>query len=112
MATIGNFANNFPRITQPDKVVGTPDAHNMKFLASLLMGGGGGAAMGPAGIAAGALPFATGPAARAAMFSKGAQKGLVPSYDLNASQKLAQALIARNQIAPLSAYGAMEAFGK
>lgn len=112
LRTIGNFANNFPKITQPDKMVGTPDAHNMKYLASLLLGGGGGAAMGPGGIAAGALPFVTGPAARSAMFSKGAQQSLIPSYDLTPAQKLAQALIARNQVAPLSAYGAMETLGQ
>lgn len=88
LATIGNFANNFPKIAQPEKVTGTPDAHNLKTLASILMGSGGGAAMGPAGIALGALPLITGPMARAAMFRQGAQQALVPNYSAGAVRGL------------------------
>lgn len=112
LETIGNFANNFPKVVQPDKAMGTPDAHNLKYIASLLMGGGGGAALGPAGIAAGALPFVSGPAARGAMFSDLMQNSLIPSYELGLPQRLAAALISRNQVPPAAAYGALEAFGQ
>lgn len=84
LATIGNFANNFPKITQPDKMVGTPDAHNLKYVSSLLLGGGGMAAGGPLGIVAGALPIVSGPLARKTMFSRSAQRGLLSDYALGA----------------------------
>ena len=84
LATIGNFANNFPKITQPDKMIGTPDAHNLKYVSSLLLGGGGMAAGGPFGIVAGALPILSGPLVRRGMFSKSAQQGLLSDYTLGA----------------------------
>lgn len=99
LATIGNFANNFPKVTQPDKMVGSPDAHNLKFIASLLLGGGGGAALGPAGIAAGALPIAAGPLARSIMFSKPVQQGLLSDYSLGLLPRVGGGLLQNAPVA-------------
>jgi len=77
LKTIGAFANNFGKDIQPLKSMGTPDAHNLKFIMSLLAGGGGMAGLGPAGVAMGAIPLLAGPAARSAMFSKTMQQGLL-----------------------------------
>lgn len=83
LATIGNFANNFPKVTQPDKAVGTPDAHNLKYMLSLAMGGGGAAAGDdPKYAALGILPLLSGPAARQYMFSKTSQNALRNNYAL------------------------------
>lgn len=98
LATIGNFANNFPKITQPDKTIGTPDSHNLKYIASLLMGSGGMAAGGPAGMALGALPMLSGPAARSAMFSKAMQRGLLSNYELGMLPRVSGGLL---QYAPV-----------
>lgn len=73
----GKFASAFPTIAKSPQQVGSPAAHNLRSMASMLMGGGGLATMGPAGLAAAALPFATGPAARSLMFSPAAQRGLL-----------------------------------
>lgn len=72
----GKFASAFPSVAQAPQQIGSPAAHNLRSMASLLMGGGGVAATGPVGIAAAALPFAAGPASRALMFREGAQKAL------------------------------------
>lgn len=73
----GKFASAFPSIAQAPQQMGSPAAHNLRSIASLLMGGGGAAAAGPVGLGAAALPFVTGPASRALMFRQGAQKALV-----------------------------------
>lgn len=95
LATIGNFANNFPKITQPDKMVGTPDAHNLKYMLSLAMGGGGYAAGdNPAYAALGVLPMLSGPAARSMMFRKGAQQALAnPSYQVPIASRMTGGLL-------------------
>ena len=76
LETVGKFASAFPSVAQAPQQMGSPAAHNLRSMASLLMGGGGAAAAGPVGIAAAALPFAAGPASRALMFREGAQKAL------------------------------------
>lgn len=93
LKTIGAFANNFGKDIQPPNMMGTPDAHNLKSMLALLMGGGGGAALGPAGIAAGALPLAAGPAARSIMFSKPMQNSLLPDYTLGALPRMGGGLL-------------------
>jgi hypothetical protein len=76
LETAGKFASAFPSVAQSPQQMGSPAAHNLRSMASLLMGSGGAAAAGPVGIGAAALPFVAGPAARALMFREGAQKAL------------------------------------
>jgi hypothetical protein len=92
--TVGRFASGFPSVNQASQQMGSPAAHNLRSMASLLAGGGGLAAAGPMGLVAGALPFATGPASRALMFNKGAQQALAnPTAPTMANaQKLAELL--------------------
>lgn len=73
---VGRFASGFPSIAQAPQQMGSPAAHNLRSMASLLAGYGGATAAGPMGLAAAALPFAAGPASRSIMFSKGAQNAL------------------------------------
>lgn len=73
---VGRFASGFPSIAQPPQQMGSPAAHNLRSMASMLAGGGGLAAAGPMGLAAAALPFAAGPLSRSIMFREGAQRGL------------------------------------
>ena len=74
--TVGRFASGFPSIAQAPQQMGSPAAHNLRSMASMLAGGGGLAAAGPMGLAAAALPFAAGPASRSLMFREGTQKAL------------------------------------
>jgi hypothetical protein len=94
--TVGKFASTFPSVNQASQQMGSPAAHNLRSMASLLMGGAGGAAMGPAGIAAAALPYATGSASRALMFGKGAQNALsnqlAPTLSTSKSALIAELL--------------------
>lgn len=92
--TVGQFASGFPSIAQAPQQMGSPAAHNLRSMAAMLAGGGGAAAAGPAGLAAGALPFVVGPASRAMMFRQGAQQALAnPGAPTVANaQKLAQLL--------------------
>jgi hypothetical protein len=76
LETAGKFASSFPSVSQAPQQMGSPAAHNLRSMASLLMGGGGAAAAGPVGLGAAALPFAAGPASRALMFRQGAQQAL------------------------------------
>lgn len=73
----GKFASAFPSVAKSTQQVGSPAAHNLKAFGAALMGGGGFAALGPAGLAAAAVPFVAPPVARSIMFSKAAQRGLV-----------------------------------
>lgn len=73
----GKFASAFPTISKSTQQVGSPAAHNLKSFGSLLLGSGGYAAMGPAGLATAAVPFVAPPLARAAMFSNSAQRAMV-----------------------------------
>lgn len=74
--TVGRFASGFPSIAQAPQQMGSPAAHNLRSMASMLAGGGGLAAAGPMGLAAAAVPFAAGPLSRSIMFREGAQKAL------------------------------------
>jgi len=76
---VGKFGSAFPTIAKTAQQTGSPGAHNLKAMASALMGGGGMAALGPAGLAAAAVPFVAPPVARSMMFRQGAQKALVKS---------------------------------
>lgn len=90
---IGAFANNFPKITQPDKVVGTPDAHNLKWIISGALGGGGALSEDPRYAALGLLPMLSGPAARSVMFSKMAQQGLLSPQAVGVLPRVAGGLL-------------------
>ena len=74
--TVGRFASGFPSIAQAPQQMGSPAAHNLRSMASMLAGGGGLAAAGPVGLAAAALPFAAGPLSRSIMFREGTQRAL------------------------------------
>jgi hypothetical protein len=73
----GKFASRFPSIAQAPQQMGSPAAHNLRSMASLLLGGGGLSAAGPVGIAAGAVPFVAPAISRSLMFREGAQRGLL-----------------------------------
>lgn len=83
LETVGRFANVFPRAAQAPQVVAGPAVHNLKSGLAALMGGGGAAAFGPVGMTVAAVPFVAPPIARSALFSRGAQAALTPSYQPN-----------------------------
>jgi hypothetical protein len=93
LKTIGNFANNFRRDVQPGAQTGTPDAHNLKAILSMLAAGGGGAALGPAGVLLGLAPLGAAPIARKIMMSNPVQRGLIRQYTVPASQRAAAGLL-------------------
>lgn len=72
----GKFASAYPSITQPATQMGSPAAHNLRAVTSMLMGGGGYAAGGPLGVLAAAAPFVAPAASRSLMFRQGAQQAL------------------------------------
>jgi hypothetical protein len=74
---VGRFGSAFPTVAKLPEVVGSPDAHNLRSVASLALGSGGLASAGPLGLLAGALPYAAPATARSLMFSKSAQRGLL-----------------------------------
>mgnify|MGYP000184463751 CR=1 FL=1 len=94
LETIGKFANNFPRATQPAMQIGGPGVSKLTHLAALGMGAGGAAAGGPVGAIAAAaamegLPYAL----RARMLSKAAQQAAAESrYAPRLDSKLARLL--------------------
>lgn len=111
LRTIGSFANNFPKNVQPERSMGTPDAHNLKFGMSLLAGGGGMAGLGPVGLAAGAIPLLSGPAARGAMFSKPMQSALAnPSYNVPVASRMTGGLLGYSPVG--ATVLGMNAFGQ
>ena len=60
-----------------------PGVSKVEGMMMALLSGGGAAALGPAGLAAGALPLAS-PVVRKAMLSQAFQKSMVkPNYDVN-----------------------------
>lgn len=83
----GKFASAFPTVAKSPQQIGSPAAHNLKAMASLLMSGSGAGAGALAGLGAvgtggmslalGSLPFLAPPVARSIMFRKGAQRGLL-----------------------------------
>lgn len=90
---VGKFGSAFPTAAKTPQQIGSPDVHNLKSMASLLMGGGGIAATGPVGITAAAVPYIAPPMARAALLSKGAQRSLVQQAPKGAkAAQLASAL--------------------
>lgn len=97
LETIGRFASAFPSVNQSAQQMGSPAAHNLRSMASLLSGAGGTAALGPAGVAAAALPFATGAASRGLMFRKGAQEALANQSAPKMSKSAVMADLLRNQ---------------
>lgn len=97
LETVGRFASAFPSVNQSAQQMGSPAAHNLRSMASLLSGAGGTAALGPAGVAAAALPFATGAASRGLMFRKGAQEALANQAAPKMSKSALMADLLRNQ---------------
>lgn len=73
---VGRFASAFPSVNQASQQMGSPAAHNLRSMASLMAGGAGAASMGPVGLAAAAVPFVAGPMSRGLMFSGSAQNAL------------------------------------
>lgn len=82
----GRFASAFPSIAKTAQQSGSPASHNLKSMASLMMGSGGagaGIALGggllsaPLAAGAAAIPFVAPAAARSIMFRSGAQRGLI-----------------------------------
>jgi len=108
---MGSFANNFPKIVQPDKMVGTPAASNLTHVLSVLAGGGGFAGGGIPGALAGAAAVEGAPAvARSIMLSKPMQQRLINSYALGTPTKTLADLM---RYAPIGgAVGSLEAFGQ
>lgn len=95
---IGDMADQFPKSVQLPEAFGSPNVSAGKAFASALSGAGGGAALGPAGVAAAALPFVAPPAARSIMFSNAMQKGLGPEYGASGMLRLADALANNQQL--------------
>lgn len=77
LLTVGEFGNTFNKAAQPPQLIGSPAVNVLKPALSVLTGVGGAAAMGPGGAALGALNYAVPPAARAVMFSRPFQRGLL-----------------------------------
>lgn len=75
--TAGKFASAFPTANKTPMQMGSPAVSKLAAVGSGLLGSGGFAAMGPAGIAAATLPFIVPPLARARMFSDSVQRGLL-----------------------------------
>lgn len=73
------FGNTFNKAAQPPHLIGSPGVNALKPIGSMVASGLGGVALGPAGLALGALNYAVPPLARARMFSKAAQRGLLGS---------------------------------
>lgn len=111
LETIGNFANNFPKATQPAQQVAGPGVSKLNGLAALLTGGSGMAVGGPIGaLVAGAAPFVVPPVVRGRLLSKSVQKGLIPSYGPTVANRL-QAALLENSPVGLTALG-LQALGE
>jgi hypothetical protein len=92
---VGKFASGYPAVAQAPQQMGSPAAHNLRAMASMLAGGGGAALLSdPAGLALGAIPFAAPAAARSIMFRSGAQQALAnrAAPSMSKAQLLAQLL--------------------
>lgn len=76
--TAGKFASAFRTVAKSSPEVGSQAAHNLKAVASSMMGVGGFMTGGPLGTAAAAVPFLAPPVARSLMLREGVQKGLIP----------------------------------
>jgi len=94
LKTIGAFSNNFPKVSQSGNTMGTPDAHNLKWILSGALGAGGGMSGDPKYAALGLLPLLGGPAARSAMFSRAMQSALAnPVYNVPVAARVGGGLL-------------------
>lgn len=93
---VGRTASAFPSALKTIQQTGSPAAHNLQHLVSVLLGVGGGTGFGWPGAAAAAIPYASSAAARAMMFRPGAQRALVQS----APQTTKAALLAEMLVNP------------
>lgn len=112
LETIGKFGNNFKRLVQPPNTIGTPDATNLTYGLSLLLGSGG-ALVGedPKYAALGLIPMLSRPAARSILMRNAAQQALAnPTYSTAIAPRVASGLL---QYAPVGATAlGLPAFGK
>jgi hypothetical protein len=93
LATAGRFAEAFGPYARDAASIPTPGVSKVGALASALMGGGGMAAAGPAGVIAGAVPFVAPPAARSAVLSGPYQRMMAqPDYSVGPVARTAAAL--------------------
>lgn len=97
LATIGKFGAAFPKYTQPVEQMGTVGASKAKAMMAALLGGGGLAAAGPAGLAAGALPFISEDLAKYA-YMKG---NALPKYATSKGKILAKELLQNKYTKPI-----------
>lgn len=84
--TAGKFASAFRTVAKSSPEVGSQAAHNLKAVASSMMGVGGFMSGGPVGAAAAAIPFLSPPVARSMMLREGAQKALIQQAPQAAQQ--------------------------
>jgi hypothetical protein len=105
LLTVAEFGNTFNKAAQPPHLIGSPGVNALKPLGSLMTGGLGAAAMGPAGVGMGALNYALPPIARSLMFSQGAQRGLLGSGTALLDEAVPMGLLSRGayRAAPLLA---------
>jgi hypothetical protein len=86
LATAGRFAEAFPSYARDGATIPTPGVSKSEALASMMLGLGGYAATGnPFGMAAAALPLASGPV-RSMVLSAPYQNAMMPSYGPAMSQ--------------------------
>lgn len=88
LETAGRFASAFPTAAKSPQQMGSPDVHNLRAMASILMSGGGAGAGAAAGLGAAAtgglsalaaaVPMVAPPVARSVLLRKGAQHALIP----------------------------------
>ena len=110
LETVGRFANTYPRAAQPPQTVAGPAVHNLKSGLSALLAGGGGVALGPVGIAAGAVPFVAPPLARSVLFSRPVQNALTPTYQPGLMTRALPAMIDNEPVNALLRIGLPSAY--
>lgn len=79
LETIGRFQQSFKPYMREGSTIPTPGVSKLEALAAALLSASGGAAAGPWGMLAGALPLASGPT-RAALLSRPVQDAMMPTY--------------------------------
>lgn len=83
LKTIAEFGKTYPKFSGKGDMTPAPGVSKVEGMMMALLSGGGAAALGPAGLAAGALPLAS-PVVRKAMLTKAFQQSMVkPNYDVN-----------------------------
>lgn len=99
LRTIGAFAKNFPKATQPTSQVAGPGVSKLNSAMATGAGIAGFAAGGPVGIGASVLPFVVPPAVRSVLLSGSSQRNqLAQLYKLGVPTRTANALL---QYAPV-----------